>query len=132
MRNYDFVKNGVSYTFTSLPDMPDADIIALIPETKESVSPTPVPTPNPVSPSGLKVAIVKKDFASMDVSYANGSLASATLKIRVGSVDRPDRIVASGKTALSTYTTTVKTGFAGQRMVVTHVESNTLIFDQVL
>jgi hypothetical protein len=56
----------------------------------------------------------------------------ATLKIRVGTVDRPDRLVPANKTATSTYTTTVKTGFAGQRIVVTHVESGSVILDQVL
>jgi hypothetical protein len=122
MKPYDFIRNGVSYTFAPLPTMTEPEVYALIPEAK------PIPAPG----AGLKVEIVSKDLGTMNVNYTNASSVSATFKVRVGSVDRPDRVVPPGKTVTSTYTTTVKTGFTGQKLVVIHVESNTIILEQVL
>jgi hypothetical protein len=134
MKPYDFTRNGVKYTFHALPDMVDAEVYERFPEAKPVPVPVPTPTPvpTPAPASGLKARVTKLELSTMNVEYINNNAVAATLKIRVGSTDRPDRIVAAGKTAISTYTTTVKTGFAGQKLTVLHVESNTLILEQVL
>jgi hypothetical protein len=130
MKPYDFTRNGVKYTFHALPDMVDAEVYERYPEAKPAHTPVPEPTPAPAT--GLKARVSKLELGTMNVEYLNNNAVSATLKIRVGSTDRPNRIVAAGKTAVSTYTTTVKTGFTGQKLTVLHVESNTLILEQVL
>jgi hypothetical protein len=136
MKPYDFTRNGVKYTFHALPDMVDVEVYERFPEAKPAHTPvpepTPVPTPTPAPAAGLKARVSKLELGTMNVEYINNNAVSATLKIRVGSTDRPNRIVAAGKTAVSTYTTTVKTGFTGQKLTVLHVESNTLILEQVL
>jgi hypothetical protein len=134
MKPYDFTRNGVKYTYHALPDMVDAEVYERFPEAKPVPVPTPAPTPTPTPApaSGLKAKVTKLELSTMNVEYINNNAVAATLKIRVGSTDRPDRIVAAGKTAVSTYTTTVKTGFTGQKLTVLHVESNTLILEQVL
>jgi hypothetical protein len=134
MKPYDFTRNGVKYTFHALPDMVDAEVYERFPEAKPVPVPVPTPTPvpTPAPASGLKAKVTKLELSTMNVEYINNNAVAATLKIRVGSTDRPDRIVAAGKTAISTYTTTVKTGFTGQKLTVLHVESNTLILEQVL
>lgn len=131
MKPYDFTKNGVGYTFYALPDMAEAVVFDMVPETKPK--PTPVPTPVPTPASGsIKAVVTKQDLSSMNVEYTNTTSISANLKIRVGSVDRPDRVIAPGKTAISTYTTTVKTGFTGQKIIVLHVETGKNILEQML
>lgn len=95
-------------------------------EEREKIKPTPAPA------AGIKAKVTKLELSTMNVEYTNNNAVAATLKIRVGSTDRPDRIVAAGKTAVSTYTTTAKTGFTGQKLTVLHVEYNTLILEQVL
>lgn len=136
MKPYDFTRNGVKYTFHALPDMVDAEVYERFPEAKPAHTPvpepTPAPTPTPAPATGLKARVSKLELGTMNVEYINNNAVAATLKIRVGSTDRPNRIVAAGKTAVSTYTTTVKTGFTGQKLTVLHVESNTLILEQVL
>jgi outer membrane protein assembly factor BamA len=128
MKPYDFVRNGIGYTFHALPNMTDVDVFSLYPETKPVI---PAPTPTPVA-SGVKAVVTSIEPNTMNVQYTNNNAVQATLKIRVGSVDRPDRIVPAGKTVVSTYTTTVKTGFTGQKITVLHVETNTMILEQVL
>jgi hypothetical protein len=134
MKPYDFVKNGVSYTFTPLPDMAEEVVFELYPEARPRPTPPPLPTPvpTPTPNTGLKASITSKELNTMNVQYSNGTPNSATLKIRVGSTDRPDRIVAAGKTVTSTYTTTIKTGFVGQKLTVLHVESSTTLLEQIL
>lgn len=133
MKPYDFRKDGVDYTFHPLPDMTEDQVFEMHPEARpKPPTPAPAPTPTPTPNTGLRVTIVKQELSSMNVEYKNGTPNTATFKIRVGSTDRPDRVVAGGKTALSTYTTTVKTGFVGQKITVLHIESGTILLEQVL
>lgn len=132
MKPYDFRKNGVDYTFHPLPDMTEDAVYEIHPEAKVKPAPAPAPTPTPVENTGLHVRIVKQELSSMNVEYKNGTPDTATFKVRVGSTDRPNRAVTGGKTVLSTYTTTVKTGFAGQKITVLHLESGKILLEQVL
>jgi hypothetical protein len=83
--------------------------------------------PAPVAAGDIKVAVALTSATSINVNYTNTTKQAVTLKVRVGSNDRPDRLIAAGKTATSTYTTTLKTGFTGQKLVVTHAETGTII-----
>jgi hypothetical protein len=98
-------------------------------ESKKDLQPAPAPAP---ITAGVKATVTTKDATTLGLLYTNINAMPATVKIRIGTVDRPDRLIAAGKTATSTYTTTVKAGFAGQRIVVTHAESGIVILDQVL
>jgi hypothetical protein len=96
-------------------------------------APAPAPAPAPVDNSGdVKVEIVTLEPTRLVINYTNTTKSAASLKIRVGSTDRPDRLVAAGKVATSAYTTTSKGGFKGQRVLVGWIEKNTTVFDRVL
>lgn len=82
---------------------------------------------------GTLTAVIKSQIAStLVVDYTNTTKAAATAKVRIGNTDRPDRVIAAGKVATSTYTTTSKNGFTGQRILVLHIESGVTILDKVL
>jgi hypothetical protein len=69
---------------------------------------------------------------AIKTQYTNNTAKFATFIVRVGTNDRPDRVVAPGKTVTSSYTTTIKTGFTGQKLVVTHKESGVVVLEQTL
>lgn len=131
MKPYDFEKNGVQYTFHPLPEMTEDEVYVIHPEAKAK-TPPPAPIPTPVPNTGLSAVVTSLEFGTMKVQYTNGTPNPAILKVRVGSTDRPDRSVPAGKTVVSTYTTTIKTGFAGQKILVIHLESKTTLLEQVL
>jgi hypothetical protein len=90
--------------------------------------PAPAPTPAPVDAGKVTVTLVTQEPKRLVVDYTNGTKAAVTLRIRVGNTERPDRLVAAGKTSTSTYTTTVAAGFAGQTITVTHAETGALVY----
>jgi hypothetical protein len=96
---------------------------------KEIPAPAPVPAPVPVPVDAGKVTVklVTQEPKRLVIDYTNGTKAAVTLRIRVGNTERPDRLVAAGKTSTSTYTTTVAAGFSGQTITVTHAETGALI-----
>ena len=69
---------------------------------------------------------------TMKTQYTNNTAKFATFVVRINGNDRPDRVVAPGKTVTSSYTTTIKTGFTGQKLVVTHKESGVVVLEQTL
>jgi hypothetical protein len=85
-----------------------------------------------VDTGSIKVTLVTQEPKRIVVDYSNTTKAAATLRIRVGSTDRPERLVAAGKTATSTYTTTVAAGFTGQLMTVTHAETGAVVYNSKL
>jgi hypothetical protein len=130
MRPFTYRRNDVEYEFTPLPDMTEDDVIACVPERKV-VAPPPPPTPTP-GDGTVRATLTSLTATELNIAYSNATKENAILKIRVGSKDRPDRLVPAGKTVTSTYTTTVRTGFSGQKITVLHVEKNQIIFEQVL
>jgi hypothetical protein len=130
MRPFTYIRNHVEYEFTPLPEMTEEEILAHVPERKVS-TPAPPPAPTPGDGS-VRATITALTATTLNINYSNATKENAILKIRVGSKDRPDRIVPAGKTVASTYTTTVNTGFSGQKITVLHVEKNQIIFEQVL
>jgi hypothetical protein len=95
---------------------------------KDIPAPAPAPAPAPVDAGKVTVTLVTQEPKRLVVDYTNGTKAAVTLRIRVGNTERPDRLVASGKTSTSTYTTTVAAGFAGQTITVTHAETGALVY----
>ena len=151
-----FNKNGVDYDFHELPDMAQDDVdrvfknmgvespselkrkqeaerLRLERERLAAEEAARKKLEEELAANGIPtVAITKQELGSMVITYTNPGKNTANLKCRVGSTDRPDRAVPAGKTVISTYTTTVKTGFTGQRFLVGWVEGNVTIFDKVL
>jgi hypothetical protein len=91
-------------------------------------APAPAPAPAPVDAGKVTVKLVTQEPKRLVVDYTNGTKAAVTLRIRVGNTERPDRLVAAGKTSTSTYTTTVAAGFSGQTITVTHAETGALVY----
>lgn len=83
------------------------------------------------APPTVRIAVQEPKRIVIEYDNSKGT-AAATIKARVGRTDRPDRLVAAGKVATSTYTTTSKDGFTGQVILVGWVEGAKTIFEHTL
>jgi hypothetical protein len=99
---------------------------------REKIKPAVVVGPVASDAIGLIAKVSWLEPKAMKTQYTNNTAKFATFIVRISGNDRPDRVVAPGKTVTSSYTTTIKTGFTGQKLVVTHKESGVVVLEQTL